>query len=123
MTWYRESGVLRRLKAISLHPKAILAALVITIFLINILGMALLIIAAKVIFALQFTDHPFDVLAAFILGSLSFFSLGFVLAGLLPLAVSQKKYFSLTAKLYSDLRLLQWTRKSKASLGLDRFLL
>jgi ABC-2 type transport system permease protein len=53
MAWYRESGVLRRLKATPLHPQAILAAHVMTIFLINLLGMALLIIAAKVVFDLQ----------------------------------------------------------------------
>ena len=84
MAWYRESGVLRRLKATPLHPQAILAAHVITIFLINLLSMALLVITAITIFDLQFTNHPVSVLAAFTLGSLSFFALGFVLAGLLP---------------------------------------
>ncbi len=84
MAWYRESGVLRRLKATPLRPQSILAAHVITIFLINLLGMVLLIIAAKVVFNLQFTNHPISVLAAFTLGSLSFFALGFVLAGSMP---------------------------------------
>ncbi|MFQ5771050.1 MAG: ABC transporter permease, partial [bacterium] len=85
---YREKGILRRLKATPLHPQTILTAQVSVIFLMTALGMVLLIIAAKIVYSLRFAGNPFNVLLAFILSSLSFFALGFVLAGLLPTARS-----------------------------------
>ena len=84
MASYREHGVLRRLKATPLRPQAILSAQVTMIFLMTVLGMALLIAAGKVVYGLRFSGNPVDVLAAFVLSSLSFFALGFVLAGLMP---------------------------------------
>jgi len=83
---YRERGILRRLKATPLRPHAILGAQVIVIFLMTTLGMALLVIAAKIVYGLRFAVDPLSVLAAFVLSCLSFFALGFVLAGLLPTA-------------------------------------
>ena len=83
---YREKGVLRRLKATPLRPQTILTAQVIVIFLITALGMALLVIAGKIVYGLRFDGNPFDVLAGFVLSSLSFFALGFVLASLIPTA-------------------------------------
>ncbi len=84
MSVYRERGILRRLQATPLRPQAILAAQVIVLFLMTILGMALLIIVGKAVYGLRFEGNPFSVLLAFVLSCLSFFSLGFVLAGLLP---------------------------------------
>jgi ABC-2 type transport system permease protein len=81
---YREKGVLRRLKATPLRPQTILTAQVIVIFLITALGMALLVIASKLVYGLRFDGNPFNVLVGFVLSSLSFFSLGFVLASLIP---------------------------------------
>jgi ABC-2 type transport system permease protein len=86
MASYREHGILRRLKATPLRPQAILGAQVIVIFLMTTLGMALLVIAAKIVYGLRFPGDPLSVLAAFVLSCLSFFALGFVLAGLLPTA-------------------------------------
>jgi ABC-2 type transport system permease protein len=83
---YRESGVLRRFKATPLTPLMLLAADVIVIFLMTALGMILLIIAAKLVFGLRFSGDAFSVAAAFILGCLSFFSLGFILSGLIRTA-------------------------------------
>ena len=86
MASYREHGILRRLKATPLRPQAILGAQVIVIFLMTALGMALLIIAGKMVYGLRFEGNPLSVLAAFVLSCMSFFALGFVLAGLLPTA-------------------------------------
>ncbi len=83
---YREKGVLRRLKATPLRPQAILGAHVIVLFLMTALGMVLLVIAGKLVYGLRFGGHPLSVLAAFVLSSMSFFALGFVLAGLIPTA-------------------------------------
>jgi len=86
MALYRERGILRRLKATPLRPQAILGAQVIVIFLMTALGMALLVIAGKMVYGMRFDGNPLNVLAAFVLSCLSFFALGFVLAGLLPTA-------------------------------------
>ena len=83
---YREKGVLRRLKATPLRPQTILTAQVSVIFLMTALGMALLVIASKVVYGLRFDGNPFNVLVGFVLSSLSFFALGFVLASLIPTA-------------------------------------
>lgn len=88
LAMYRESGILRRLKATPIHPQTILMAEVSVIFLMTTLGMALLIVAAKLVYSLRFDGNPFSVFLAFVLSSLSFFSIGFVLAGLMPTARS-----------------------------------
>ena len=86
MSAYREKGILRRLRATPLRPQAILAAQVLVIFLMTVLGMILLILAGKLVYGLRFDGNPFSVAGAFVLGSLSFFALGFVLAGVMPTA-------------------------------------
>jgi ABC-2 type transport system permease protein len=86
MSAYREKGILRRLRATPLRPQVILAGQVVVIFLMTVLGMVLLILAGKLVYGLRFDGNPFSVAAAFVLGSLSFFALGFVLAGVMPTA-------------------------------------
>ncbi len=86
MASYRERGILRRLKATPLRPQTILGAQVIVLFLMTALGMILLVIAGKLVYGLRFNGSPLNVLAAFVLSSMSFSALGFVLAGLLPTA-------------------------------------
>ena len=86
MSAYREKGVLRRLRATPLRPQIILAAQVVVIFLMTVLGMVLLILAGKLVYGLRFDGNFLDIAAAFILSSLSFFSLGFILAGVMPTA-------------------------------------
>ncbi len=83
---YRERGILRRLKATPLRPYTILSAQVIVIFAMTALGMVLLIVAGKSVYGLRFAGNLFSVTGAFILGSMSFFALGFVIAGLMPTA-------------------------------------
>jgi ABC-2 type transport system permease protein len=86
MSMYRERGILRRLKATPVRPQTILSANVIVSFLMTALGMAILIIVGKIIYGLRFAGHPLNLLAAFTLCSLSFFALGFVIAGVTPTA-------------------------------------
>jgi ABC-2 type transport system permease protein len=82
----RENGVLRRLRTTPIHPLTVLVAQVIVLFMMTALGMLLLIIAGRLVYHLRFEGNALNVLAAFVLSSLSFFSIGFVLAGLMPTA-------------------------------------
>jgi ABC-2 type transport system permease protein len=86
MAAYRENGVLRRLRTTPISPLVVLAAQVIVLFMMTVLGMLLLIIAGKLVYHLRFDGNAFSVLAGFVLSSLSFFALGFILAGLMPTA-------------------------------------
>jgi ABC-2 type transport system permease protein len=49
-------------------------------------GMALLVVAAKLVFGLQFRGNLISVAGGFVLGSLSIFSIGFLLAAIAPTA-------------------------------------
>ena len=81
LTTYREKGILRRLRTTPVTPLVILTAQVIVIFAMTCLGMLLLIAAGKLVYHVRFEGNAFSVLAGFILGSLSFFGIGFLLAG------------------------------------------
>jgi ABC-2 type transport system permease protein len=80
----REKGILRRLRATPLRPQVILGGQVAVIFLMTAAGMLLLILAGKLVYDLRFDGNPLSVALAFVLSSLSFFSLGFVLASVMP---------------------------------------
>jgi len=86
MAAQREQGILRRLRTTPINPFIILAAQVIVVFLMTCLGMLLLIVAGKLVYHLRFNGNALSVLAGFVLCSLSFFALGFILAGLMPTA-------------------------------------
>ena len=84
MASYREQGILRRLRVSPLRPGMILAGQLVVIFLMTVMGMALLVLAGQLVYDMRFEGNLLTVIPAFILGSLSFFSLGFVLASLMP---------------------------------------
>ena len=86
MAAYRQNGVLRRLRTTPISPLLVLAAQVIVLFLMTSLGMALLIVAGKLVYNLHFEGNVLSVLAGFTLCTMSFFGLGFILAGLMPSA-------------------------------------
>lgn len=86
MSTYRERGILRRYRATPLRPHVILVATVLVNFVMTFLGTGLLVIAAKLVYNLHFDGNALLVLASFVLASLSFFSLGFVIASLAPTA-------------------------------------
>jgi ABC-2 type transport system permease protein len=84
MAAYREKGVLRRLRTTPISPISILAAQVIVVFTMTLIGMFLLIIAGKLVYQVEFEGNALSVFGGFILCSLSFFGLGFILAGVMP---------------------------------------
>ena len=84
MATYREKGILRRLRTTPVSPLVILLAQVIVTFVMTLLGMVLLVVAGRLAFGVRFTGNAFSLLAGFTLGSLSFFSIGFILAGIMP---------------------------------------
>ncbi|MBN2400288.1 MAG: ABC transporter permease [Candidatus Aminicenantes bacterium] len=86
MAGNRENGILRRLRATPMRPLIILSSQMTVIFAMTVAGMTLLIVAGKIFYGLRFNGSALNVAAAFLLSSLSFFALGFVLAGLLPTA-------------------------------------
>jgi len=88
MATYREKGVLRRLSTTPISPLVVLAAQVIVVFVMTGLGMLLLVTAGVLVYHVRFTGNAFSLLGGFILCSLSFFGIGFILAGLMPTARS-----------------------------------
>jgi ABC-2 type transport system permease protein len=83
---YREAKILRRFKATPLSPLVLLAADVIVIFLMTTLGMMLLIVVAKLVFGLRFSGDALSFGIAFVISCISFFSLGFILCGVIRTA-------------------------------------
>jgi ABC-2 type transport system permease protein len=86
MATYREKGILRRLRTTPVNPLVVLGAQVIVVFAMTCLGMLLLVTAGKLVYHVQFPGNALSVMGGFILGSLSFFGIGFILAGTLPTA-------------------------------------
>ncbi len=79
---YREKGILRRLKITPLSPQAILGAQMVVMLLMTLIGTSLLIVLGKVAFHLRFGGSVLSLVAGLVLSCVSFFTLGFVLAGL-----------------------------------------
>ena len=86
ISMYRERGILRRYRATPLRPYVILMTTLLVNFVMTFLGTALLVITAILVYNLRFEGNVLLVLAGFVLSSLSFFSLGFVIASLAPTA-------------------------------------
>jgi ABC-2 type transport system permease protein len=83
---YRETGVLRRLRTTPIHPLVVMAAQIIVVFAMTVLGVFLLVAAGKLIYHVQFTGNALSVFAGFVFASLSFFGMGFILASTMPTA-------------------------------------
>ena len=86
MATYRENGILRRLRTTPVSPLVVMAAQVVVVFTMTSLGMLLLVAAGKLVYHVRFEGNAFSMLAGFILSSLSFFGIGFILAGTMPTA-------------------------------------
>lgn len=79
---YREQGILRRFRATPLQPTVVLGAQVLVNLAMLIVGVILLMVVGRLVYNLQLPESIFMVMLAAILGGISFFAVGFVLAGL-----------------------------------------
>jgi ABC-2 type transport system permease protein len=86
MATYRENGILRRLRTTPVSPLVVMTAQIVVVFVMTGLGMLLLIAAGRLVYHVRFAGSAFSMLAGFILCSLSFFGIGFILAGTMPTA-------------------------------------
>jgi len=84
MASYRENGILRRLSTTPVSSLFVLAAQVIVVLSMTTLGTFLLVITGKLVYHVHITGNLLSMLGGFILCSLSFFSIGFILAGTMP---------------------------------------
>lgn len=81
---YRDNGVLRRLSASPVKPSWILWAQVVTQVVLSLLGIVILVVTGIVLFDVRLPAVGASLVPAAMLGGLSFFAIGFVLAGVLP---------------------------------------
>ncbi len=86
MATYRENGILRRLQTTPISPMTVMTAQVLVVLTMTSLGVLLLVTAGKLVYHVCFDGNAFSVLAGFALSSLSFFGIGFILAGTMPTA-------------------------------------
>jgi len=86
MATYRENGILRRLRTTPVSPLVVMIAQVVGVFIMTTLGMFLLLIAGKLVFHVRIGGNALSMLGGFVLSSLSFFGIGFLLAGTMPTA-------------------------------------
>ncbi len=82
----RETGVLRRYRATPLHPLAYLVSDVVTYLTMTLVGVLLLVLVGRLGWNLRFDGNVLSVLGGFLLGALSIFAFGFLVASLSPTA-------------------------------------
>jgi len=85
---YREKGILRRFMAAPISPLIFLAAEMMAILVVSIMGVVLLLAAGVLIFGMNFWGNALEALAAFLLACGAVAGLGFVPASLAPSARS-----------------------------------
>jgi ABC-2 type transport system permease protein len=86
MATYREKGILRRLRTTPIKAFMILSSHVVVLLMMTTIGMILLVIAGKLVYQMRFEGNVLNVFLGFLLCSLSFFSIGFIIASLMPSA-------------------------------------
>lgn len=86
MATYRENGILRRLRTTPISPLVFLTAQVAVVFTMTALGTLLLVAAGMLFYHVRFEGDLISMVIGFILSSLSYFGIGFILAGTLPTA-------------------------------------
>jgi ABC-2 type transport system permease protein len=86
MATYGEKGILRRYHTTPVSPFTVMGAQVAVVFSMTTLGVLLLVVAGVYVYHVRIVGNPFSLLAGFVLCSLSFFGIGFILAGTLPTA-------------------------------------
>lgn len=83
---YRERGILRRFRASSVSPWAVVGAQLVVGFALSALGCALLVAVASLVYDVGAPDSPAGVLLAFAVATASFLALGILLASVLRTA-------------------------------------
>jgi ABC-2 type transport system permease protein len=82
----REAGVLRRFRMTPLNPAAYILSNITAYYVMTAVGVAALVLVGKAVYGMRFEGSVFSVWAGFTLGSLAFFSLGYLVAGIAPTA-------------------------------------
>jgi ABC-2 type transport system permease protein len=85
---YRENGILRRFRATPLTPITVLGVQVLVNLAVSLIGIGFLVMAGIFVYDLTLPAAPLGALLAIIIGGLSFLSVGFVLASLMPTATA-----------------------------------
>jgi ABC-2 type transport system permease protein len=85
---YREKGVLRRFRATPLKPVTVLGSQVLVNLAVSLVGIIALVVVGFFVYDLTLPAAPLAAFLAIIIGGLSFLSVGFVLASLMPTATS-----------------------------------
>lgn len=81
---YREQGILRRYQATPLRPSTVLWAQVAVNVLMTALGIAILVVAGRLLFDLRPPTLTLAMIPAIALAAFSFFAIGFMMAGVMP---------------------------------------
>jgi ABC-2 type transport system permease protein len=81
---YRERKILKRLMASPLQPSKLLISQVCINFIMTAAGIALLMLVGVAVYGIHLMGSILTILFAFVLTTLSIFSIGLVIAGLLP---------------------------------------
>ena len=81
---YREQGILRRYRATPLRPLTYIIADVLTNLVVTLIGMVVLVAVGWLLYRVQFEGQVLSVLMAVILGGLSMFAVGYLIASIVP---------------------------------------
>jgi ABC-2 type transport system permease protein len=82
----REAGVLRRYRTTPLHPAAYIISNIASYYVMTMVGVIVLVVTGKGVYGMKFEGNVLSVWAAFTLGSLAFFALGYLVASIAPTA-------------------------------------
>ncbi len=82
----REAGVLRRFRTTPLRPAAYIFANISSYYLMTMIGVVALVAVGKLVYGMSFEGNVLSVWAGFTVGSLAFFALGYLIAGIAPTA-------------------------------------
>lgn len=83
---YREGGILKRLRATPIRPLTILTAHVLVKLLLSVATLALMMLAGKRYYPVDFHVPVFDFAVALLISTWSILSIGFVIASIVPTA-------------------------------------
>ncbi len=82
----RDNGILRLFGTTPLRPSTLLASYVLAQFVITTIGVVLLMSSARASFDMRFFGNPVELILAYTLSALSFYTLSFLLASIFPTA-------------------------------------